>query len=70
MKNDIWPPEPPCCGSPVAHPVKVNIPAATNNVHCITLRIENSFQVGQKREKARSNHAAWQGTAASPLLFL
>jgi hypothetical protein len=45
MKNDIGPPEPPCCDSPVAQPVKVNNPAAPNNVHCITLRIESSFPV-------------------------
>jgi hypothetical protein len=45
MKNDIGPPELPCCDWPVAQLIKVNDPAATNNVHCITLRIESSFQV-------------------------
>jgi hypothetical protein len=45
MKNDIWLPELPSCDWPVAQLIKVNDPAATNNVHCITLRIESSFQV-------------------------
>jgi hypothetical protein len=45
MKNDIGPPLLPGCDGSVAQPIKVNDPAAPNNIHCITLRIESSFQV-------------------------
>jgi hypothetical protein len=45
MKNDIGPPEVSCCDGPIAQPVKVNDPAATHNVQCITPRIASSFQV-------------------------
>jgi hypothetical protein len=44
MKNDIGPPEL-SCDWPVAQLVKVSDPAASNNVHCIMLRIEGSSQV-------------------------
>jgi hypothetical protein len=45
MKNDIGPPELSCGDGPIAQPVKVNDPAATQIVQCIAPRIESSFQV-------------------------